>query len=168
MNDQGPYRDAATEACPTCAAPLMGADPGELRRCPAGCGEWAAAALVAERWGRAVDVDGDPRLRWRADRKSQACVLCRAPMTSRVHAGFALHRCTDHGVWFERDGRARFEQQLAPVIGQHRAEPVEEAQMLALVTDAIAGNPAAARGLANRLMELERALRRLRESGVPV
>jgi len=31
--------------------------------------------------------------------------------------------------------------------------------MLALVTDAVAGDPAAVRALANRLLELERALR---------
>ena len=40
--------------------------------------------------------------------------------------------------------------------------------MLELVSAAVTGNPAAVRGLANRLLELERALRRLRERGVPV
>ena len=68
MSDHAPYRDAATEACPTCATPLVIAGPGELCPCPRGCGEWADAALVAERWGSAIDIDGDPRLRWRSGR----------------------------------------------------------------------------------------------------
>ena len=165
VSEQGPYRDAMTEACPTCAAPLVH---GELRECPAGCGEWAAASIVAERWGRAVDVEGDPRLRWRAQRQPIACVVCRAAMKVVIHPTWQVHRCAEHGVWFARDDRGRFEQQMSPIIGMHRAERVEEAQMLALVTAAVASDPAAIRSLASRLLELERALRRLRESGVPV
>jgi len=163
-----PYRDAATEACPTCATPLVIARAGELRPCPRGCGEWADAALVAERWGSAIDVDGDPRLRWRSGRAAAPCIVCRKPMRNTVHPSWTVHHCHDHGAWFETDARARFEQQLAARIGQHRAERLEEAQMLELVAAAVTGNPAAVRGLANRLLELERALRRLRESGVPV
>lgn len=168
MLDQGPYRDAATETCPACATALVIAPPGDARPCPRGCGEWADASLVAERWGRAIDIDGDPRLRWRGGRKALPCVLCAQPMRNTVHATWAIHHCHGHGAWFEGDGRPRFEQHFAAIIGQHRAERLEEAQMLELVADAVTGNPAAVRGLANRLLELERALRRLRESGVPV
>ena len=80
-------------------------------------------------------------------------------MRDEHHPGWTMHRCGDHGVWFERDARDHFERAQIALIGQHRADRMEAAQMLALVTDAVAGDPAAVRSLANRLLELERALR---------
>ncbi len=159
MTEHGPYRAGATEGCPSCAAALTLVAPGELRPCPRGCGEWASVAIVTERWGTAIDLPGDARLRWRAARTTVPCVVCKRPMRDEYHPGWTMHRCGDHGVWFERDARDHFERAQIALIGQHRADRMEAAQMLALVADAVAGDPAAVRSLANRLLELERALR---------
>jgi hypothetical protein len=115
--------------------------------------------IVSDRWGTAIDLPGDARLRWRAARTTVPCVVCKRPMRDEYHPAWTMHRCGDHGVWFERDAREHFERAQIALIGQHRADRMEAAQMLALVTDDVAGDPAAVRSLANRLLELERALR---------
>ncbi len=162
MDGQGPYRQAGSAACPVCAAPL---GPGDgLAGCPAGCGEWASAAVVDARWGDALDLDGDTRLRWTAAPAPLPCVGCGAPMMRGTHAVWGLHRCRAHGVWFAPAARASFEASQAEAIDAHVAHRARVHALAEVLRAAIAGDPAAAVAIATQLLELQRQVDRLQRT----
>lgn len=161
MTDQGPYRQPDGLACPTCAAVLLARESGE-RACPKGCGEWVAASLAEQRWGRAVTIDGDPRLKWRVAAASLACPVCKAKATRVVHDGWQSFRCADHGVWFVRDARGRFERTCAAAIAEHRAVLERAEAAIAMIRGAVGGDAAAVAALAARLLALEGEVAQLR------
>ena len=161
MDEQGPYRRSALERCPSCATPLVPADVG-ARACPAGCGEWYPAGFVDEHWADAVDLDGDPRLRWHVARLQLGCLACAEPMRRVVHRDWSAFRCRDHGVWFLRDGRVRFEAQLAAEIALHLERRRARLARIAELRARLEREPRALEAVFRELEALEQTVASLR------
>jgi hypothetical protein len=167
MSDDGPYRQAQGIQCPQCATVLLASANGDLT-CPLGCGEWIPRGLAAERWGDAVTIDGDARLKWRVGRSAVACPVCKEQMARQVHPGWQSQRCPDHGVWFVGNARGLFEHQLAADIARHEEEQQRE-RARRQVVEAIAtliqragrGDHAAIKEIVDRIVTLEQRVAEL-------
>ncbi|MCE9572476.1 MAG: hypothetical protein K8W52_04910 [Deltaproteobacteria bacterium] len=158
--DGGPYRQAPVrEACPTCATPLPEAERGQLQACPQGCGEWASALTVSERWADALDRDRSGRILWQQAATALPCIHCGKAMLHAPRAIWGTHRCREHGVWFARNARARFEGEstLAAELAARR----EAIRGLAItLREALAGDRNAQDALVRRIVDLEREVAR--------
>ena len=150
-----PYRSASTEGCPECATPLLAPDEHGVRACANNCGQWAASPVIDRRWGPAMAIRDDPRLRWRG-KPPFACVVCRAPTRRRMQEQCTYYVCDEHGVWFHRDSLARFESLFAPTISAYRAGLARIDAMAALLGRVRDGDAAAIGELARRWVALER------------
>lgn len=118
--------------------------------------------MVEARWGDCVDIDGDPRLRWRHSAEPMPCLVCGQPMRRVINSAWTAHRCRAHGVWFVKDSRKYFERVHADDIKAHLDNVRTLAAMIDFVHKAVADDPDAVRALAIRLLDTERALARLR------
>lgn len=108
-----PYRDAATPACPRCRAPLARVTPtDDDLRCDRGCGQFLSDATLRKTVRlELVDWRTHERARWGLDRPK--CLVCSTEMVSRDIRQF---RCTEHGLWFDKQGAADFNEQIAPAV----------------------------------------------------
>jgi hypothetical protein len=163
--DEAPYRRPHALACPSCKEFLVPSETDTSQRCPKTCGEWCDQKLVEEQWGNCVDIDGDPRLRWRHSNEPTPCLQCGKPMSRVINSAWIAHRCREHGVWFTTNSRAMFEQVHVDDIKRHlehrrHVMAVDEVVRQA-VEQLVAGDPRAIRDIAERLVDLERWKRTL-------
>ena len=155
MTNDGPYRTATREACPRCHGPMLPGG-GQLRTCASGCGDWAPAEVVAERWGDIIYTPTVAKRWWRDDARGVDCATCHQPMKPIAHDGWRVYRCTAHGAWLEPGVRARIEKQFGAEIQLHL-------QVKELTAAVRGGDEAAITDLVRRLLALEQQVELLRK-----
>lgn len=161
MVDGGPYRHAASENCPVCSTRLPMTDPAqpEPRACANRCGDWCGVEAVRRRWGGEADEPGGLLLvgptRLEKTTQKLPCAICGQILGHVIHREWTAYRCRDHGVWFNKDSRQRYERTLSREIKLYLSVQDEASKLAEVITNAVARDADAARTLALRIVKLE-------------
>lgn len=75
-------------------------------------------------------------------------------MSVRPHREWTAYRCGDHGVWFNKDSRQRYERTLSREIKFYLAMQDETSRMAEVIMNVVAKDTAAARKLARSIVTL--------------
>ncbi len=164
MIEGGPYRQSELETCPVCKSRLPAADPARPgpRVCANRCGDWCDAEGVKRWWGGEADEPGGLLLlgATKVEKMTQKlpCVVCSHTMGHVIDREWTAYRCHDHGVWFNKDSRQRYERTLSREIKFFLAVQDEASKLAEVITSVVAKDSAAARLLAVRIVKLETRL----------
>lgn len=94
---------------------------------------------------------------WKAPSNTLPCAACGQVMESITTQTLAFHRCSKHGLWFDKGQRDNLHHQLADKIQRHR-------DLRALVKLLRGGNEVSLRAFARRFLDLEAQVAALRRA----
>lgn len=141
-----PYRDPPVYPCVRCDAPLAG--DADALLCAAGCGRWIERAALPDAVGKLGDLDTFTGV-------TGSCPHCRDDLDARVWSTLRFEACNVHGIWLD----AGSQPELARLLATAWARIDRITQLAELLATK---KPAAYRELAERIVDLEDQVARLR------